>query len=392
VSDRSNGGGAGDKGVDAAALSTFMDEVFAGLSRVDQRRWAREYLSGLLRVPGKKTPQRLAGTGPGAPMRARALQQFIGGSPWDWGAVRDELAGLVRATMPVSAWTLAAAVIPKRGDSSVGVHRRYLPERGKEVNCQLAVGLFLSGERDTIPVDWHVLLDDSWSDRQRRQRVKVPDDAAAGPLWHQLVDLVDAAAGRRVLPAGPLVADLRGLVKACQFAVAMGERKIGFVLEVGPEQKVLAPVAGSPANLARFSVDGYLGNRLRRAPGTHAAKAGGRVVNTFSAMVYLPSVDGDGPLLACRLLGVSTPGVRPGARYWLTNLGDHTPADVVRLTVHALRTPYVLACLSEDFGLMDFEGRSFPAWHHHMTMVSLAYALHRFTQDDSNSGRLRLVR
>lgn len=29
--------------------------------------------------------------------------------------------------------------------------------------------------------------------------------------------------------------------------------------------------------------------------------------------------------------------------------------------------------MSEDFGLLDFEGRSFPGWHHHMTLVSATY-------------------
>ena len=37
----------------------------------------------------------------------------------------------------------------------------------------------------------------------------------------------------------------------------------------------------------------------------------------------------------------------------------------VRATVAALR---------ERFGVLDFEGRSFPGWHHHMTMASAAYA------------------
>jgi SRSO17 transposase len=31
--------------------------------------------------------------------------------------------------------------------------------------------------------------------------------------------------------------------------------------------------------------------------------------------------------------------------------------------------------LRGEFGLQDFEGRSFTGWHHHVTLVSAAHAL-----------------
>lgn len=36
-----------------------------------------------------------------------------------------------------------------------------------------------------------------------------------------------------------------------------------------------------------------------------------------------------------------------------------------------------MSCLEEDCGLLDFEGRSYPGWHHHMTLVSAAYTYSR---------------
>ena len=29
--------------------------------------------------------------------------------------------------------------------------------------------------------------------------------------------------------------------------------------------------------------------------------------------------------------------------------------------------------MADRYGLFDFEGRSFPGWHHHVTLVSAAY-------------------
>jgi SRSO17 transposase len=44
--------------------------------------------------------------------------------------------------------------------------------------------------------------------------------------------------------------------------------------------------------------------------------------------------------------------------------------DLLRLQSGAART---IQTLDSDFGLQDFEGRSYPGWHHHMTLITAAY-------------------
>nr|BFF00340.1 hypothetical protein GCM10020241_20150 [Streptoalloteichus tenebrarius] len=62
-----------------------------------------------------------------------------------------------------------------------------------------------------------------------------------------------------------------------------------------------------------------------------------------------------------------------GGRRWIATpalaAGD-APA-LVRLRDRA--TAFV-AAVRDDFGLCDFEGRSFRGWHHHATLVSAAHA------------------
>lgn len=41
--------------------------------------------------------------------------------------------------------------------------------------------------------------------------------------------------------------------------------------------------------------------------------------------------------------------------------------------------------MGRSLGLLDFEGRSYPGWHHHMALVSAAYAF-RSLGDDSAPG------
>src|SRR5205807_8967764 len=70
-------------------------------------------------------------------------------------------------------------------------------------------------------------------------------------------------------------------------------------------------------------------------------------------------------------------------RYWITSLVDRPIHEILSLVRHTARTESVVKVLEDHFGILDFEGRSFPGWHHHMTMVSAAYAYRRLFQTGS---------
>jgi hypothetical protein len=68
-----------------------------------------------------------------------------------------------------------------------------------------------------------------------------------------------------------------------------------------------------------------------------------------------------------------------GRRFWVTNLADRRLDELLALALlHRQSTAGVLE-MQESFGLRDFEGRSYPGWHHHMTLVSAAFAYHRLS-------------
>lgn len=66
-------------------------------------------------------------------------------------------------------------------------------------------------------------------------------------------------------------------------------------------------------------------------------------------------------------------GCRP-SQVWITNMPHRRMDELLALTRLHTGTRAVRRSLEVDFGLRDFEGRSFPGWHHHMTLVSAAYA------------------
>ena len=62
-------------------------------------------------------------------------------------------------------------------------------------------------------------------------------------------------------------------------------------------------------------------------------------------------------------------------KYWLANLDEDLPlVDLVRLAKLRWRVEHDYRELKDALGLDHFEGRSWPGWHHHVTLVSVAHA------------------
>ncbi|WP_420717301.1 IS701 family transposase [Streptomyces sp. WM6378] len=377
----------------------FTQDVFGHLPRVDQRRWADAYLCGLLTAPGKKTVSRLA-KGACLPRgAAQALQQFISASPWDWSAARESLARKAAVRLPGHSWTVGTTLVEKRGEHSVGVHRRFVPEAGRTVNCQVGIGLFLTSGSESVPVEWSLLMDEAWcGDEVRRRRARVPDAVRAKPAWAHVLELADRLAALKVSGPAPLVIDRHCALDAARLAAHLQLRERDFVLEVRPDQPVLpAPHAAigigtlpgpdRPVSARQFMREGGA-----RHPSVIDVEQGGRTrrVQVFSAPVRLPGTSPAAPSTGRvhRLIAEQFSAGRRPARFWLTSLGDRRTDEVLSLLRGPSLTHATTQRLEDDFGLLDFEGRSYPGWHHHMTMSSAAYLYHRLQHCARQPARL----
>jgi SRSO17 transposase len=61
--------------------------------------------------------------------------------------------------------------------------------------------------------------------------------------------------------------------------------------------------------------------------------------------------------------------------FWLTDLPERTPlSELVRLAGSRSRVAHDRGVLRDRLGLGRYEGRSWPGWHHHVTLSTAAHA------------------
>lgn len=344
------------------AATAFTSELFAGLARADQRRWAHAYTRGLLVTPGRKTVRAIAARVSDSATAAQALHQFVNASPWPWEPVRARLAEWVVRHAPPGALVVRATLMPKRGERSCGVHRRFAAEEGRTVNCQLGIGAFLVGSAGAVPVDWRLLLPGRWSqDARLRGTARVPAELPRTPqsvveLAAELVRAVDGLLARPAGTALPVLVDLPGCADPDALVEQLAARG-RFAVSIAPDQPLLPePRTAAPAAAARPAR--LLWQSRPTAPGPFSPYAGPvRLPQGAAAVRLIAERRHDGTVRRCWLADRELP---PGEVTSALPLASVAEATATRL---------------EDVGLRAFEGRSFPGWHHHMTLVSAAWAL-----------------
>ncbi|MFI1659718.1 IS701 family transposase [Streptomyces sp. NPDC020472] len=390
--------GAADPGHDTRVFH-FADSVFAHLPRADQRRWAQLYLQGLLTTPGRKSIRRLAAAVSAAPATAsQSLHQFISASPWDWVPARQELIRLAGDHFPLRALTIGTVVLPKRGEHTCGVHRRFVPAAGRTISCQVGLGAFVTTGDEDLPVEWRLLLPEQWNEDARlRERARVPDAARHRPVWEHVLDLVDSVSDAlpRRLPAHvPVVADLSEHLDVGRLLAGLDRRGHDFVVAVPAALPVL-PADSRVSRAVPGAADAPLGpvgarqflqhhHVLPPRAVTLAAPGGrGRQLRVVSELVRLP-----GSCRTYRLFTEWRPADSRAPRVWITSLTGRRVEQLTTLAQAQAGTCQTVSALERDYGLLDFEGRSFPGWHHHMTLVSAAHVYDRLLHAGALDERL----
>lgn len=378
-------------------LGAFLADVVIPMGRKDRGRHAEEYIRGLLMDGDRKSIEPMASRLPDGDVQA--LQQFVNQSPWPSGAVRASLARKVeKEFVPEAYWLIDEVSFPKQGKHSVGVTRQYCGALGKTANCQVAVSLDLGTEESSTPLNWALYLPKPWvEDPVRRKKAGIPEDVVFKTKTELALDLIDEVRGWGL--KGRLVLADSAYGDAYEFRQGLRRRELDYVVQVSgdltawtqdphPEKSLIRQNGKPRKRLYRedlppsrslVQIAKALPSKCWK-PITWREGTKGPLSSRFArVLVWMANglVQGRTMQVPREELLIEWPdGDKEPWKFWLSSLPFHrTPfRGLVRKAKGRFRIEQDYEEMKGELGLDHFEGRSWQGWHHHVTLVTMAYA------------------
>jgi SRSO17 transposase len=379
-------------------LEAFLADVVMAMGRKERREHAEEYVRGLLMDGERKSIEPMAGRLPDGDVQA--LQQFVNQSPWSTSEVRASLARKVeREFVPEAYWVIDEVSFPKQGKHSVGVARQYCGALGKTANCQVAVTLDLGTEESSSPLDWALYLPEKWvNDPVRRKKAGIPEEITFKTKPELALDLIDEVRGWG-LQVRPVLADsVYGDV--FEFRQGLRSRGSDYVVQVNgdlmawtedphppeppmkrggkiPRKRFYAKDFPPARSLCQIAKD--LPSRSWKKVTWREGTKGSLSSRFARVIVWMANglVQGKTMEVPSEELLIEWPeGDKGPWKYWLSSFPPQRTSfrGLVRRAKGRFRIEQDYEEMKGEVGLDHFEGRSWQGWHHHVTLVTLAYA------------------
>lgn len=379
-------------------LDRFLGTLVPLLGRVERQTQAGLYLRGLLLDGERKSIEPMVARLPGADVQA--LRQFVNQSPWEWLPLQGALTGLLLdRLLPEAVLIIDETSFPKQGTQSVGVARQYCGALGKTANCQVAVSVHLGTERACLPLTWGLYLPESWiADAARRTAARIPEAIEYRTKNALALEALDRAlawgVGKRCVLADA------GYGTSDDFRRALHDRGLPYCVQVAPALKGWTTAPG-PLDPPPYTGRGRPRRRVPRAelpaPDTLAGIAAALPATAWHTVTWRQGSKGAMrsrfartplwtahlwtttrtlPTAAVELLIEWSADSDAPTKYWLAELPGEALGlrRFVRLAKGRWRIEQDYRELKDELGLDHFEGRSWIGWHHHVTLISLAYA------------------
>jgi SRSO17 transposase len=330
----------------------------------------------------------------------QALQQFVNQSPWPSQEVRASLARKVEGEfVPEAYWLIDEVSFPKQGQHSVGVARQYCGTLGKTANCQVAVTLDLGTEESSTPLDWALYLPEQWiKDPVRRKEAGVPEEITFKTKTELALDLIDEVKGWGL--QGRLVLADSAYGDVFEFRKGLRDRGLDYVVQVSgdlmawtkdPHPAKPPMKGGGKIPRKRFYANDFPPARslcqiAKDLPAgswktvTWREGTKGPLTSRFARLIVWMAnglVQGKTMEVPAEELLIEWPeGDKAPWKYWLSSLPLQRTSfrGLVRKAKGRFRIEQDYEELKGEVGLDHFEGRSWQGWHHHVTLVTLAYA------------------
>lgn len=379
-------------------LTEYVESLVAGMGRPERRAAMGLYVTGLLLDGERKSIEPIAGRLVDDPseiqgMRQR-LQQAVMVANWDESELFGRIAKKLESELlDIEAFVLDDTGFAKKGMHSVGVARQYSGTLGRIDNCQVATSLHLAGERGSGCIGLRLYLPEEWTeDRERCQKVGVPEAVGFQPKWRIALDLIDTALASG-LRKRVVLADA-GYGEITRFRQELRQRELQYLVAVPGSLVVWTP--GTILRPPRA------GSRVGRPP-TRPRVLKGQTVS-ISALATTLSYrrvtwreGSKGTQSSCfaavrvRTAHKHSVGRPPGPEEWLLcewPVERDAPSkfylasvpagtslkQLVRLAKLRWRVERDYQEMKGELGLDHFEGRNWLGFHHHAALCAAAHA------------------
>jgi SRSO17 transposase len=368
-----------------------LESYFAMIGDVlgDERRRASfaMYAMGLFGEGDRKSVEPIAARASGDPDETERahdrLLHFMTDSKWSGRDTRRAATQYALAAMaarePVLAWIIDDTGMLKQGTHSVGVQRQYTGSAGKIANCQNAVSLSITTKTEHLPVDFELYLPKCWThDPLRRAEARIPDEVEFRTKPELAIEIIRRAVADE-LPPGVVLADsaygdsvdFREQIRLLNLHYAVGVHattKVWLVDGKGRQRGDAISVKKLAHRMGRKKFRSTLWRDGTRGP----------LWSRFARMrVVVEHDDGWDPSVREDLwLLIEWPdNEKEPVHYTLSSLPRAmSTKQLVRIVKERYRTERVYEDLKGELGFDHYEGRRFPGWHHHVTVVLCCFA------------------
>jgi len=378
-------------------LEAFLTDLVLPMGRKERGQRAEEYVRGLLMDGERKSIEPMADRLPDGDVQA--LQQFVNQSPWSYGKVRAPLARKVEHEFVSEAyWLVDEVSFPKQGKHSVGVDRQYCGALGKTANCQVAVTLDLGTEESSAPLDWALYLPEEWlDDPLRRKEAGIPDEITFKTKWELALDLIDEVRDWGLQDRLALADSFYG--DTYEFRHGWRDRTLDYVVQVSagltawtedphpseppmkrrgkiPRKRFYAKDFPPARSLCQIAKD--LPSRSWKTITWREGTKGPLTSRFARVVVWMANglVQGKTMKEPTEELLIEWPeGDKEPWKYWLSSFPPQRTSfrRLVRRAKGRFRVEQDYEEMKGEVGLDHFEGRSWQGFHHHVTLVTIAY-------------------
>jgi SRSO17 transposase len=367
--------------------------------RREPREHALGYLRGLLLGTGRKSVEPMAlvfgGSSPDQPeieqSVALAWQRFLTCSPWEAQEVQQEIQAVFNEEfVPTASRSPIGTVgvidgsgFVKRGTESVGVQRQWCGRVGKTENCQ--VGVFLLGvtPAGSALLDHQLYLPETWAaDARRRQKTRVPPEV----IFQTKPQIAATLVARSSVHFDWITAD-EEFGRDGDFLDALEAHQQRYLVEVPANTTVWPnkPLRETPDELV-WPVSQLAETIPAKAWQVIELREGAKGPLAFEfARLRVWSVRHRrrGPPIWLLLRRSLEPV--PEVKYYFSNAAAGVPLETMALVAGSRwRVEEFLEDAKGQLGMGHYEARSWTSWHHHMSLVALAYLYVVQTRRDLN--------